>query len=293
MPEMEKENCCAPTCCGGGEATPVETADTLVRHVRDRYSRIAEGAESGCCGAGQSEVARAIGYSEKDLALVPVEANLGVGCGAPIAFLALRSGETVLDLGSGAGLDAFLAAPLVGSEGRVIGVDMTPAMLDKARRNAAKMGLPQVEFREGRLESLPLLDGTVDAVTSNCVINLVPDKLAVFREVARVLKTGGRVVISDIILDGRLPEWIEKDVFAYVGCVAGAMERTAYFELLRRAGLSGVEILKDVDYLSSLAATAPGGLESLASRLGLDLGDLRGKVRSVTYRAAKPSASPN
>lgn len=285
MPKTEtKESCCAPTCCGAGEALVADSPENLVLQVQERYSRVAEGAESGCCGAGTSEVARAIGYAENDLSAVPEGANLGVGCGAPIGFLGLRPGETVVDLGSGAGLDSFLAAPLVGRGGRVIGVDMTQAMLEKARRNAAKMDLPQVEFREGRLEALPITDASVDAVTSNCVINLVPDKSAVFREIGRVLRPGGRMVVSDIILDGQLPESVEKDILAYVGCVSGAMERDRYFHLLRQAGLSDVEVLKDVDYLLSLAQAAP---EGLAHRLGVDPEVLKGKVRSVTYRAVK------
>jgi arsenite methyltransferase len=288
MPKTEtKESCCAPTCCGAGEAPLAESPEKLVLQVQERYSRVAEGAESGCCGAGISEMAKAIGYGQDDLSAVPDGANLGVGCGAPIGFLALRPGETVVDLGSGAGLDSFLAAPLVGPEGRVIGVDMTQAMLEKARRNAAKMDLPQVEFREGRLESLPISDASVDAVTSNCVINLVQDKNAVFREIARVLRPGGRLVVSDIILDGTLPETVEKDILAYVGCVSGAMERNRYFNLLAEAGISSVEVLKDVDYLLALAEAAPEGPEGLARRLGVDPEALRGKVRSVTYRAVK------
>lgn len=268
-------------------------AEGLVRQVRERYSRIAEGVESGCCGPGacgvptEEAVALGIGYSEGELSAVPAEANLGLGCGAPLRYLEPRPGETVLDLGSGAGLDVFLAAPQVGSRGRVIGVDMTPAMLEKARANAARLGLANVEFREGRLEALPVEDGTVDAVTSNCVINLVPDKGAVFAEVARVLRPGGRLVISDIIVDGRLPETVEQDVLAYVGCVSGAMERGRYFRAVQDAGLASVEVLRDVDYVATLAASAPQAVESLSARTGVTLADLTGKVRSITYRAVK------
>jgi SAM-dependent methyltransferase len=285
--QASKESCCAPTCCGGAEAGHDPSPESLVLQVRERYSRIAEGTESGCCGGGQGEIAQAIGYTEKDLSGVPDEANLGVGCGAPIGHLGLRQGETVVDLGSGGGLDSFIAAPLVGPQGRVIGIDMTPAMLEKARRNAAKMALPQVEFREGRLEALPLDDASVDAVTSNCVINLVPDKGAVFVEISRVLRPGGRMVVSDIILDGALPERIASSVFAYVGCVSGALERGEYFRLLRAAGLGSIEVVKDTDYLSALAAASPESLPTLALRLGVDPVELQGKVRSVTYRATK------
>jgi SAM-dependent methyltransferase len=219
---------------------------------------------------------------------VPKEANLGLGCGAPLGFLAPRPGETVLDLGSGAGLDVFLASPLVGSAGRVIGVDMTPAMLERARGNAAKMGATNVEFREGRLEGLPVEDATVDAVTSNCVINLVPDKAAVFREVARVLKPGGRIVVSDILLDGRLPDAIQKDLLAYVGCVSGAMRREEYFALVGAAGLTGVEVLRDVDYLAGLMESVPEEVAELEKRTGVSRGQVLGRVRSVTFRAYRP-----
>jgi SAM-dependent methyltransferase len=230
-----------------------------------------------------------LGYSDEDLAKVPEEANLGLGCGAPLGFLAPKPGETVLDLGSGAGLDVFLAAPLVGSTGQVIGVDMTPAMLEKARRNAAKMGADNVEFREGRLEALPVADATVDAVTSNCVINLVPDKTAVFREVARVLKPGGRIVVADIILDGRLPEAIEKDLLAYVGCVSGAMRREEYFALVSAAGLTGVDVLRDIDYVASLMQAAPEEVVELETRTGIGRDQVLGRVRSVTFRAFRPA----
>jgi arsenite methyltransferase len=181
----------------------------------------------------------------------------------------------------------FLASPLVGAEGRVIGVDMTPAMLARARANAAKMGASNVEFREGRLEALPVEDESVDAVTSNCVINLVPDKAAVFREVARVLKPGGRLVVSDILLDGALPPAIENDLLAYVGCVSGAMRREAYFARVGAAGLTDVEVLRDVDYLAALMHSAPEEVEGLEKRTGISREAVLGRVRSVTFRAVK------
>ena len=292
-------SCCGPECCGGSKATPRAAepdAARLVEQVRERYGRIAEGEVSGCCGAQTSgcaapetAVTLGIGYSSAELAKVPPEANLGLGCGAPLGFLAPRPGETVLDLGSGAGLDVFLAAPLVGAQGRVIGVDMTPAMLARARANAARMGAGNVEFREGRLESLPVEDASVDAVTSNCVINLVPDKAAVFREVARVLKPGGRIVVSDILLDGVLPTAVEKALLAYVGCVAGAMRREAYFALVGAAGLAGVEVLRDVDYLATLIQSAPEEVAALEKRTGVSRDEVVGRVRSVTFRAVKPA----
>jgi SAM-dependent methyltransferase len=230
-------------------------------------------------------VAIGIGYTPADLDLLPDGANLGLGCGAPVDHLELQPGERVLDLGSGAGIDAILAGRTVGPTGHVIGVDMTPEMLAKAEENAAAAGMDHVEFREGRLEALPVGDGLVDALTSNCVINLVPDKAAVFREMNRVLRTGGRVVISDIVLDGDLPDVVTKDVLAYVGCVAGAMRRETYFEMLASAGLADVEILKDVDFLAT--AKIPGDIAQLMAETGFKPSDVEGIVRSVTYRAYK------
>jgi SAM-dependent methyltransferase len=228
-----------------------------------------------------------IGYSSTELGLLPEGANLGLGCGAPVAELALQPGEVVLDLGSGAGVDVLLAAHGVGPSGRVIGVDMTPEMIAKARTIAATAGLTHVEFRQGRLEELPVDDATVDAVTSNCVINLVPDKAAVFREIHRVLRPGGRLVISDIVLDGMLPEALATDLLAYVGCVAGAMERDSYFRTLDDAGLSDVEILRDVDFLAAVGDSLPPELEQVAAASGVTRDDLKGVVRSVTYHAWK------
>ena len=273
-----------------------EDREEVVTKVRERYGKIADGVESGCCdptgspcGTAEAQVTDRIGYRPEDLDAVPEDANLGLGCGAPIAFLDLQPGEVVLDLGSGGGLDAFLAASRVGAEGRVIGVDMTPEMLQRAREAAAKSGLSQVEFREGRLEQLPVEDESIDAVTSNCVINLVPDKQSVFREVQRVLRPGGRLVISDIVLDGKLPEPVEKDLLAYVGCVAGAMQREEYFGTVERAGLAGIQVLRDVDYLAAVDDLLPEEVPQLLERTDLRIEDLQGKVRSITFRAVKGS----
>jgi arsenite methyltransferase len=272
-------------------------AEEIVEQVKDRYGKIAEGkiggcceptsASTSCCGGAESVSVR-LGYRGKELSVVPDGADLGLGCGAPVQHLELKAGETVLDLGSGGGIDVFLAARLVGPGGHVIGVDMTPAMLERARKNAAKGGYTHVEFREGRLERLPVEDASIDAVTSNCVINLVPDKAAVFREIARVLKPGGRMVISDVVLDGRLPQAVEQDVLAYVGCVAGAALREVYFGQLRDAGLGDVQVLGDVDSLEQWAAAAPEEAKALAVRTGVKPEEVMGKVRSVTYRARKP-----
>ena len=278
------------------EKTYDETAEGVVAEVRERYGQIAETSGSccgpaalPCCGGEQQTMSLQIGYGRKDLSAVPEGADLGLGCGAPIGLLDLQAGETVLDLGSGAGIDAFLAAEEVGAEGRVIGVDMSPQMLERARKNAASTGHANVDFREGRLEALPVENDSVDAVTSNCVINLVPDKAAVFAEVARVLKPGGRMVVSDIVLDASLPEAVKADIAAWVGCISGAMRKEEYLGLVEGAGLTQVEVLKDIDYGAATEAAAPDEARALLERTGAKREDLVGTVRSVTVRAVKPA----
>jgi SAM-dependent methyltransferase len=192
---------------------------------------------------GVRAVAEAFGYSAEELAAIPAEANIGLSCGNPTALAGLRPGETVVDLGCGGGLDVFLAARKVGPTGRAIGVDMTPEMLALARRNAARSGLANVEFHEATIDRLPLPDGSVDCVISNCVINLVPDKSAVFREIARVLKPGGRVALSDIALKRPLPAELASNLMAYVGCVAGAIPIEEYRAGLIAAGFAHVEVI--------------------------------------------------
>jgi len=278
------------------EPTAASENEALVAKVREKYGQIA-GAASSCCGpvaaccaaAGGGGISQALGYESSALEAVPEGADLGLGCGAPIGHLDLQPGETVLDLGSGAGLDAFLAAGQVGDGGNVIGVDMTPEMLTRARDNARKIGAGNVEFREGRLENLPVADASIDAVTSNCVVNLVPDKAAVFREIARVLKPGGRLVISDIVLDGRLPAVIEQDLYAYVGCVSGATLRAEYFDLVRAAGLGEIQVLRDIDFGAAVIETAPEEAQRLFDRAGTSRAEIVGKVRSLTFRAVKPA----
>ena len=271
----------------------------IVTQVKERYADIAV-TGSSCCGPAATEAAgccarettapgisQELGYLASDLAGVPKEADLGLGCGVPLGYLKLKAGETVVDLGSGPGLDALLAAKQVGSTGRVIGVDMTPEMLERARATAAKVGATNVDFRQGRLERLPVETASVDAVTSNCVINLVPDKAAVFGEIARVLKPGGRVVVSDIVLDRPLPEAVAKDVFAWCGCVAGASDRKQYLALVEAAGLGEVEVLKDVDYLASLVKVAPEEADAMLAGWGVTRDDLAGTVHSITWRAVR------
>jgi SAM-dependent methyltransferase len=189
-----------------------------------------------------------IGYSEDEMAAVPEGANLGLGCGNPTAMASLKEGETVLDLGSGAGFDCFLAANKVGKKGRVIGVDMTPEMIDKARVNAKKGKYTNVEFRLGEIENLPVADNSVDVIISNCVINLSPDKKRVFEEAFRVLSPKGRLMVSDIVLLKELPESIRKNVEAYTGCIAGAEREDKYIEMIRKAGFHEVRIIEEKTY---------------------------------------------
>src|SRR2546426_5289884 len=218
--------------------------------VRERYGAIAEGKGCGCGtgGAGSTCCASELGYSEGDTAAIPEGANLGLGCGAPVALAGPKRGETVLDLGSGAGVDVFLAAREVGAEGRVIGVDMTPAMIDRARANAARDGFTNVEFRLGEIEHLPLPDSSVDVIVSNCVVNLSPEKERVFREAFRVLKPGGRMLLSDLGLERPLPPETREAIEAYVGCIGAASLRGEYLQLIRDAGFQGVEVVREGRY---------------------------------------------
>ena len=226
----------------------------IQKEVKKKYGGIAAGsgscccsANSGCCGTAPSaeELSAGVGYSAADLAVIPEGANLGLGCGNPVALASLRPGETVLDLGSGGGIDCFLAARRVGPGGRVIGVDMTEEMIRLAGENAAKSGLENVEFRLGEIEHLPLEDNSVDAAISNCVINLSTDKEQVFREVYRVLKPGGRLMVSDIVLDAELPAKVKSSVAAYTGCIGGALPRAEYLAAMTRAGFMQVEVVAE------------------------------------------------
>jgi arsenite methyltransferase len=214
----------------------------VIDQVRDKYAAVAGSALSGD-HAGVRAVAEAFGYSPEELASIPAEANLGLSCGNPTAYANLRPGEVVVDLGCGGGLDVLLAAPSVGPTGKAIGIDMTPAMIDRARANAAKLGVMNVEFHQATIDRLPLADGSVDCIVSNCVINLAPDKGAVFSEIFRVLKPGGRVAVSDIALKQALPRELAESVAAYVGCVAGAIPIAEYERLLCEAGFAPVQVL--------------------------------------------------
>lgn len=230
--------------------------------VKKIYGSIAKGKQKSCCAAtnscspGAYNVSRRIGYSDKDLDSVPQEANMGLGCGNPIAFVSLKEGETVVDLGSGGGLDAFIAARKVGEKGKVIGIDMTEEMVKKAKANAKKNGFRNVEFKHGDIENMPLENGIADCIISNCVINLAENKQSVFNEAFRVLKRDGRLMISDMVLTRDLPDKIAKSAQMYAGCIAGALRREDYLDKIRRAGFREVKVIKEdpvrfTDYLDS------------------------------------------
>lgn len=239
----DNEACCAPECCPTSSA-PVSTDPGSAREaVRVAYAKVATGQDS-CCGSGGDVdlTALAIGYSEEDLAAAPDGANLGLGCGNPTAIAELRKGEVVVDLGSGAGFDAFLCARKVGPTGRVIGVDMTVEMIEKARRNAATIGASNVEFRLGFIEEPPVADETADVIISNCVVNLSPDKPKVLREAFRVLKRGGQLRISDIATTRPLPADVRADAASYVACLAGAIPLDDYRRFLGEAGFVEIEL---------------------------------------------------
>ena len=249
--------------------------------VRDHYARISKAEPGaacapGCCGANPDASSK-LGYSDADLAALPEGSNLGLGCGNPQAIAGLRRGEVVLDLGSGGGIDCFLAARRVGPTGHVIGVDMTPEMLQRARAAAKRMGVGNVEFRLGEIEHLPVADGTVDVILSNCVVNLSPDKAAVFREAFRVLRPGGRLAISDVVAIADIPPALRAQVEALSGCVSGAAAVTDLEAMLRAAGFATVDVdvrpesrefIKDwlpgsgaenVVASAAITATKPGG----------------------------------
>lgn len=269
----------------------VDNRESVHEVVRDAYGRIAEaqGTAPSCCGS-QAAVAEAIGYSKDDLAAVPEGANLGVGCGNPIEFAAPKPGEVVLDLGSGGGFDSFLAARAVGPEGRVIGVDMTDEMLELATENARKTGLDNVEFRKGVIEHLPVEDESVDIVISNCVINLATDKEQVFREVRRVLRPGGRMVISDLVLEKPLSPAVAKSAEAYIGCVAGAMLRPDYIAAIERAGLHDVEVVESRSYGDILVGMQMPELREAAELAGItdeEIQDAAGSITSVKVAAQR------
>lgn len=268
-----------------------QNADQIRQKVRASYSEVAEasnqasdcGVASSCCGVSSDSaintlVSTRMGYSQKDLDQVPSGADMGLGCGNPRAIASIQRGETVLDLGSGGGFDCFLAAAEVGEQGHVIGVDMTPTMISKARANAAKGNYQQVEFRLGEIENLPLADDSVDVIISNCVINLSPDKARVFAEAYRVLKPGGRLAISDVVASTELPEEIRNDLELYSGCMAGASLVSELETILQNTGYENIRIAPKDESRDFIKDWAPGrGVEEY--------------VISASIEAVKPGGS--
>lgn len=262
--------------------------------VRDRYARAAKQGSS-CCSTGcygtakPMEVSKRIGYSDEEMQAVPSGSNLGLGCGNPTALASIKEGETVLDLGSGAGFDCFLASNKVGPKGKVIGVDMTKEMLAQARANALIGGYENVEFRQGEIEKLPVEDNTVDVIISNCVINLVPNKERAFKEAFRVLKPGGRLMVSDIVLLKKLPECIRDSIEAYVGCISGATMKDGYLDAIKSA--EDVSVVDESIFPLDCVASDPNGgriLEVLKASEG-QLRAVEGSVSSIKVKGVKPS----
>jgi arsenite methyltransferase len=276
--------------------------EEIKKVVRAGYAKIAKNAgtccfpSASCCGSENSveNISRGVGYSPEDLQAVPEGANLGLGCGNPVALASLQEGETVIDLGSGAGFDCFLAAQKVGESGRVIGVDMTPEMLDKARENARKGNYRNVEFRLGEIENLPVADNTGDIIISNCVINLSPDKAKVFQEAFRVLKPGGRLMVSDIVLLTELPLALKDSIDAYIGCLAGAVMKDDYIGAIRAAGFQNVKIIDETLFPVKEMVSHPAAKGvSVSSDTLLEMAEkLAASIASIKVYAVKQKEKP-
>jgi len=273
--------------------------EEIKKVVREGYAKIAKQDSfccvpvNSCCGSADlaQDISQKIGYTEEELKAVPKGANLGLGCGNPVALASLREGETVLDLGSGAGFDCFLAADKVGKNGRVIGVDMTPEMIEKARENARKGNYRNLEFRLGEIENLPVADNYVDVVISNCVINLAPDKRRVFKEAFRVLKTGGRLMISDIVLLKELPDFKKSSIEAYIGCLSGALMRDEYIGAVKAAGFQEVRIMDETSFPIECMANDPTA-KALIENLEVPLEkveEVASSVISIKVYGVKPN----
>jgi arsenite methyltransferase len=272
--------------------------DEIKKKVRERYAGAATGGAS-CCGPSPCECSETglpktngsleVGYTSEDLAKVPEESNLGLGCGNPTVLASLKKGETVLDLGAGAGIDCFLASNKVGPSGRVIGVDMTPEMIDRARENARKNGYTNVEFRLGEIEHLPAADNSVDVIISNCVINLSPEKDRVFREALRVLRPGGRMLVSDLVLSKPLPKVLRESAEVYAACVAGAMLRNDYLQEIETAGFGRVEVVSEKSFPVE-SVLAGSQVVEIVRKLKISREELThslGSVISLSVRAVK------
>jgi len=273
--------------------------DKIRKLVRRRYATIAK--DQSCCQTQSKcisdsaklgeEVSKRIGYSEEEIKAVPEGANLGLGCGNPVALASLQQGETVLDLGSGGGFDCFLAARKVGKKGRVIGVDMTPEMIDKARQNSQRGQYDNVEFRLGEIENLPIADGTVNVIISNCVINLSPNKKRVFQEAFRVLEPNGRLMVSDIVLLKKLPETIRKSAAAYVACVSGAEMKNEYLQMIKDAGFRDVQVVEENHFPLEDIISDPT-INEIVKTSGIaakEAQKIATTVASVKISASKPS----
>ncbi len=274
--------------------------EKIKRVVREGYAKIAKQSSgcgcspaNSCCGGTDlaQDISKSIGYTEEELEAVPEGANLGLGCGNPVALASLKEGETVLDLGSGAGFDCFLAADKVGKNGRIIGVDMTPEMIEKARENARKGNYGNVEFRLGEIENLPVADNSVDIVISNCVINLAPDKRRVFAETFRALKPGGRLMVSDIVLLKEPPNFIKNSIEAYIGCISGAIIRDKYIEAVKEAGFQGVRIIDEASFPIKWLTNDPTA-KALIDNLRIPpetIEEFAGSVVSIKVYGVKPN----
>jgi ubiquinone/menaquinone biosynthesis C-methylase UbiE len=273
--------------------------ENIKKVVRKNYGDIAKKGTScctpseSCCGASEPVQidSTKLGYTEDELKALPEGADLGLGCGNPVAFAELKEGDTYLDLGSGAGIDCFLAAQKIGKTGKAIGVDMTHEMLDNARENAIKGGFENVEFRLGEIEHLPVADNSVDVITSNCVINLSPDKKAVFEETYRVLKSGGKLMVSDIVLLKKLPEYILNSLEAYVGCVAGAILKDEYLGLVKAAGFKDVKIISETIFPKDSWISDPIA-KSIIEKSQVsneEIQDVGNSVVSIKFSATKPN----
>ncbi len=271
-------------------------SDEIKKIVKEGYAKIAtQGisccSSSSCCGNTglAKDISKSVGYSDEEINIVPEGANLGLGCGNPVAIASLKEGDVVLDLGSGAGFDAFLAAQKVGERGRVIGVDMTPEMLEKARANAQKGNYKNIEFRLGEIEKLPVEDNSIDVIISNCVINLSPEKQKAFEEAFRVLKSGGRLMVSDLVLTKELPGIIKESVEAYVGCLAGAIMKDDYLSLIKKVGFRDVEVTSQSNYpieamANDITAQIVKNNPNIKQK---DLKDVEGSVASIKVSAVK------
>lgn len=266
--------------------------------VREGYARIAKRGDpccvpaNSCCGSPDSaeDISKKIGYTDEELKSVPEGSNLGLGCGNPVALASLKEGETVLDLGAGAGFDCFLAANKVGKNGKVIGVDMTPEMVEKARENVEKGGFSNVEFRLGEIENIPVADNSVDAVISNCVINLAPDKRKVFKDAFRVLKPQGRLMISDIVLLKELPGETKDSIEAYVGCVSGALLKDEYIKSIKDAGFQDVRIEDEVSFPAASVTNDPT-VKEFIEKFNISpekVEDVTSSIQSIRISAVKP-----